>query len=247
MPSGHPRRPNTGFSLHTIPSRETTFLTREVESPAVGRPVRPGDDAVGHNMDDNNIQYLAIQQNFSILAIDPNSPVSAITHLPRVFDLYSVALHAGTMKNWTWNPIAQGQTETYLKEICEAARNKLSNGAEAIDVAQFIVNMLEDHKKFNAGKGIAIKEAGGHELSWMDPVELTRPSLVLRALGTRSVLHKWRAEQLMQTENLGTVGAIARDVYGNLAAAGSTGDNTCKPLGRVGDTAIIGAGLIENC
>lgn len=40
----------------------------------------------------------------------------------------------------------------------------------------------------------------------------------------------------------GTVGAVALDVHGNLAAATSTGGMTNKRPGRVGDTAIIGAG-----
>jgi len=40
----------------------------------------------------------------------------------------------------------------------------------------------------------------------------------------------------------GTVGAVARDRYGNLAAATSTGGMTAKLPGRVGDTPIIGAG-----
>jgi L-asparaginase / beta-aspartyl-peptidase len=40
----------------------------------------------------------------------------------------------------------------------------------------------------------------------------------------------------------GTVGAVARDRGGNLAAATSTGGMTGKAPGRVGDTAIIGAG-----
>jgi len=40
----------------------------------------------------------------------------------------------------------------------------------------------------------------------------------------------------------GTVGAVARDCDGNLAAATSTGGMTGKALGRVGDSAIIGAG-----
>lgn len=40
----------------------------------------------------------------------------------------------------------------------------------------------------------------------------------------------------------GTVGAVALDVHGNLAAATSTGGMTGKPSGRVGDTGIIGAG-----
>jgi L-asparaginase / beta-aspartyl-peptidase len=40
----------------------------------------------------------------------------------------------------------------------------------------------------------------------------------------------------------GTVGAVARDQAGNLAAATSTGGMTAKLPGRVGDTPIIGAG-----
>jgi L-asparaginase / beta-aspartyl-peptidase len=40
----------------------------------------------------------------------------------------------------------------------------------------------------------------------------------------------------------GTVGAAARDRCGNLAAATSTGGMTGKAAGRVGDSAIIGAG-----
>jgi L-asparaginase / beta-aspartyl-peptidase len=43
-------------------------------------------------------------------------------------------------------------------------------------------------------------------------------------------------------EKFGTVGAVARDGAGNLAAATSTGGLTNKLFGRVGDSAIIGAG-----
>ena len=40
----------------------------------------------------------------------------------------------------------------------------------------------------------------------------------------------------------GTVGAVALDIHGNLAAATSTGGVFGKPAGRVGDTPIIGVG-----
>ena len=46
--------------------------------------------------------------------------------------------------------------------------------------------------------------------------------------------------------NLGTVGAVARDIHGNLAAATSTGGMTNKMWGRVGDSPIIGAGTYAN-
>ncbi|RVU40954.1 isoaspartyl peptidase/L-asparaginase [Rheinheimera riviphila] len=42
--------------------------------------------------------------------------------------------------------------------------------------------------------------------------------------------------------NMGTVGAVALDKQGNLAAATSTGGMTAKRYGRIGDAPIIGAG-----
>jgi len=43
-------------------------------------------------------------------------------------------------------------------------------------------------------------------------------------------------------DKLGTIGVVARDLTGNVAAATSTGGRTGKPAGRVGDSPIIGAG-----
>jgi len=44
----------------------------------------------------------------------------------------------------------------------------------------------------------------------------------------------------------GTVGAVALDVHGNVAAAVSTGGLTNKRPGRVGDSPIVGAGIYAN-
>ena len=44
----------------------------------------------------------------------------------------------------------------------------------------------------------------------------------------------------------GTVGAVACDVHGNLAAATSTGGMTNKKWGRVGDSPMVGAGNYAN-
>ncbi|MDH3241286.1 MAG: isoaspartyl peptidase/L-asparaginase [Alphaproteobacteria bacterium] len=46
-----------------------------------------------------------------------------------------------------------------------------------------------------------------------------------------------------ERESTGTVGAVARDRLGNLAAATSTGGMTNKALGRVSDSSIPGAGV----
>lgn len=53
--------------------------------------------------------------------------------------------------------------------------------------------------------------------------------------------------QLDHTEKkFGTVGAVALDIHGNLAAATSTGGMTNKKYGRVGDSPVIGAGTYAN-
>ncbi len=47
-------------------------------------------------------------------------------------------------------------------------------------------------------------------------------------------------------EKHGTVGAVVLDIYGNLAAATSTGGMTNKRWGRIGDSPLIGAGTYAN-
>ncbi len=47
-------------------------------------------------------------------------------------------------------------------------------------------------------------------------------------------------------KKFGTVGAVALDLHGNVAAGTSTGGMTNKKHGRVGDTPIIGAGTYAN-
>ncbi|MEO6546347.1 MAG: isoaspartyl peptidase/L-asparaginase [Ferruginibacter sp.] len=47
-------------------------------------------------------------------------------------------------------------------------------------------------------------------------------------------------------KKFGTVGAVACDAQGNIAAATSTGGMTNKNYGRIGDSALIGAGTYAN-
>lgn len=53
-------------------------------------------------------------------------------------------------------------------------------------------------------------------------------------------------EELLRDKKFGTVGAVARDQQGNLAAATSTGGMTNKKYGRIGDSPMIGAGTYAN-
>ncbi len=51
-----------------------------------------------------------------------------------------------------------------------------------------------------------------------------------------------RMDHTVSERPIGTVGAVACDSNGNLAAATSTGGMTNKKFGRIGDTPVIGAG-----
>jgi beta-aspartyl-peptidase (threonine type) len=55
-----------------------------------------------------------------------------------------------------------------------------------------------------------------------------------------------KLEELMRDKKFGTVGAVACDYEGNIAAATSTGGMTNKKYGRIGDSPIIGIGTYAN-
>ena len=57
---------------------------------------------------------------------------------------------------------------------------------------------------------------------------------------------RWDSLKKIQVEKHGTVGCVALDKHGNLAAGTSTGGITNKRWGRVGDSPIIGAGTYAN-
>jgi beta-aspartyl-peptidase (threonine type) len=69
-------------------------------------------------------------------------------------------------------------------------------------------------------------------------------SLAPQALVTERMRDKWRAAlaRAAAAPSGGTVGCVARDAAGHVAAATSTGGTMLKRQGRVGDSAVIGAG-----
>ena len=58
---------------------------------------------------------------------------------------------------------------------------------------------------------------------------------------------RWESlQRILKAEKHGTVGCVALDKQGNLAAGTSTGGMTNKKYGRIGDSPIIGAGNYAN-
>ncbi len=86
---------------------------------------------------------------------------------------------------------------------------------------------------------------GAREFARARGIELCDPSELVtehRRLQLESARSSGRVSLDHEEEVRGTVGAVARDTTGGLAAATSTGGMTNQLSGRVGDTPLIGAG-----
>jgi len=69
---------------------------------------------------------------------------------------------------------------------------------------------------------------------------------LLQAKETDSIVMDHNDTKTSGKDKTGTVGCVALDIYGNLAAGTSTGGMTNKKFGRVGDSPMIGAGTYAN-
>lgn len=148
----------------------------------------------------------------------------------------------------------------------------LAQGGSAIDAVEAAVRVLEDLPDFNAGMGSVRNAAGNVEMdaAVMDghtlaiggvgairevrhPVSVARAMLdetpiLLVGEGARQFATHIGAEpadagSIPSSGGCDTVGCIARDQAGHVAAAGSTGGLEGKMVGRVGDTPLPGCGL----
>jgi beta-aspartyl-peptidase (threonine type) len=87
--------------------------------------------------------------------------------------------------------------------------------------------------------------AGAERLARRAGLELCRPDELIseRSRERWQKLMESRAMADDEVDRHGTVGAVAIDAHGDIAAATSTGGISGKLPGRIGDSAIIGAGL----
>ncbi|MFN3637775.1 MAG: isoaspartyl peptidase/L-asparaginase family protein [Chloroherpetonaceae bacterium] len=83
---------------------------------------------------------------------------------------------------------------------------------------------------------------GAEQFAKEHQLELVDESYFFTEARWQSLQKAKAKESLTEKEKHGTVGAVALDQFGNLAAATSTGGMTNKKFGRIGDSPIIGAG-----
>jgi L-asparaginase / beta-aspartyl-peptidase len=167
-----------------------------------------------------------------------------------------------------------------MREAVAAGWRALAEGGTALDAVEAAVRSLEDHPRFNAGRGSVLTAAGtvetdasimegdrlrngavGAVSGVRNPVTLARrileagrhsffvgPGALARAealgvpLCDPAELVTEPQRRRLAALQAGTVGAVALDRFGTIAAATSTGGTPGKLPGRVGDSALIGCG-----
>jgi beta-aspartyl-peptidase (threonine type) len=122
-------------------------------------------------------------------------------------------------------------------------RNPVEAARAVMDASRHVLLIGDGAESFAAAQGLAfVDPAWFHtEARWADLerfLEKRGQPIPQRPVG----LAPTQAPADPQPQRFGTVGAVALDRAGHLAAATSTGGQTGKTPGRVGDTPIVGAG-----
>ena len=87
---------------------------------------------------------------------------------------------------------------------------------------------------------VLLAREGAEQFALLQKLDTVSPTYFFTEKRARSL------ERAIKDEKFGTVGCVALDQNGNIAAGTSTGGMTNKRWGRIGDSPIIGAGTYAN-
>lgn len=145
------------------------------------------------------------------------------------------------------------RNETHELDACVMDGNTLRAGAVAgvsrvrnpVLAARMVMERSPHVLMTGAGAEAFVFEQGMEAVS---PDIFSTPERFRQLLDARSggVTQLDHTSPLDESKKMGTVGAVALDKAGNLAAATSTGGMTNKLPGRVGDSPLVGAGCYAN-
>lgn len=116
-------------------------------------------------------------------------------------------------------------------------KNPIEAAAAVMRCSQGVLLVGKGAEQFAAEQGLKIVDQ-----SYFIIAERRRQLRRIRNSHTMQLDHDSETEYMAEDTKLGTVGAVALDQYGNLAAGTSTGGLVNERFGRVGDSPIIGAG-----
>jgi beta-aspartyl-peptidase (threonine type) len=134
-----------------------------------------------------------------------------------------------------------------------------SLGAGAISGVRTVKNPISAAiKVMEASPHVMLSGSGADAFANEQGLEIVSPEYFLterrinalkevqKASSISKTNHKYQSNDFINQQRYGTVGCVALDIFGNLAAGTSTGGMTNKKWNRIGDAPIIGAGTYAN-
>ncbi len=121
-------------------------------------------------------------------------------------------------------------------------KNPIEGARLVKDSSKHVFLYGDEAQEFCLSKGAVYADSSYFftEFRWNQYVKARDKGAIILDHDTTDVNYQYKT--LEELEKFGTVGAVALDRYGNVAAATSTGGLTNKEFGRIGDSPIVGAG-----
>jgi L-asparaginase / beta-aspartyl-peptidase len=144
--------------------------------------------------------------------------------------------------------IMDGRTLSAGAVACvKSIRNPVCAARAVMEDGHHVLLVGAGAEQFASAAGLAVVApdyyfTAARYIQWQQAQK--RPAQQLLDHDAQSLMQE--AAPLAPATKMGTVGAVALDAEGNLAAATSTGGVTNKRVGRVGDSPLIGAGCYAN-
>lgn len=133
--------------------------------------------------------------------------------------------------------------ENGVNEMDAAVMDGESHKAGAVASVHTIKNpILAAYAVMTETEHVMLIGDGAEKFAAEQELTIEEPSYFFTENRWQAYLKAKENAENRKDEKFGTVGAVALDLHGNLAAATSTGGMTYKMQGRVGDSPIIGAG-----
>lgn len=169
--------------------------------------------------------------------VEMDAAVMTASHAPPQQDPSAIINHA----RWALAPAEPRRAAADAVEVNAGGVVLVSRVRNPVVLARAVMECTPHLLLGGAGAERLARESG---LRLCRPADLISPRARERWLASRGELDV--APPPRDTDAHGTVGAVALDSRGDLAAATSTGGVSGKLPGRIGDSAIVGAGLFAN-
>lgn len=185
---------------------------------------------------------IARDQGYSVLA-DGGTSLDAVETAVKLLE-NTPLFNAGKGSVFTNNGTHEMDAAIMDGKTLQAGAVSLITGIKnPISLARDVMD--KSHHVFLAGEGaMQFAKINGHEI--LSPEYFYDEVRYQQWQGIKDSDGFQLDHSVKKDGKFGTVGAVACDQYGNIAAATSTGGMTNKKWGRVGDSPMIGAGTYAN-